>query len=123
MTVDRYTKTLLTIIAACLLFQTALALDKVANARQQAGIINPPVPQPVIIYGWERSAVPAVPLPVTIEQREPVSVTLAQPARLAYGADSPLPVSINGVRKGSSWDSIHARIDPQEMGGPGAPRR
>ena len=120
MTVDRYTKTLLTIIAACLLLQTLLALDRVAFARGQAGAVAQPAPTPVYIYGWDRNALP---LPVAIEQRDPVSVTLAQPAKLAYTPDNPLPASINGIRKGSSWDSIHAHIDPQEMGAPGSPRR
>jgi len=122
MTTDRYTKTVLTIIAACLLFQSVLALDKAVEARQrqapvpgspQAGVIELQ-PQPVVIVGWDADALARQPLPVVVNS----------PVKLVYRADQPLPVAINGIKKAAGqWDPIDARVEPQAMGDtPGRPR-
>jgi hypothetical protein len=122
MTVDRYTKALLTIIAVCLLFQTVLTLDKAVEARQppspytQPGIASN-APQRVIIAGWDAAAIAkAPPLPVVvIQQREPVPVTLAQPIKLPYGPDNPLSVSIDGVRKTNApWDTLNVHVEDRK---------
>ncbi len=103
MTADRSTKTLLTlltIIAACLLIQTLLALDRVVEveARQapsQPGSISAAVPLRVVIVGWGAPAIArSTPLPVTIQQAQPVPVSLGQPVRLIYSQDNPLPVHV-----------------------------
>jgi hypothetical protein len=103
MTVDRYTKTLLTIIAVCLLLQTMLALDKIVEARAEARLQSPyqqpgiaaNAPQRVIIAGWDAGAIAkAQPLPVTIQQPQPVPVSLGTPVRLIYSQDDPLPVRV-----------------------------
>ncbi len=138
MTIDRYTKVLLTIIAACLLFQTVLALDKIAEGRQagspQAGAIAQQQVLPVVIVGWDTPSIARLPplpvmvrtdrpVPVTIDQDRAVPVAINGPLKLTYTHDAPLPVSIDGIRKGPVWDSINAHVDPQEMGNTPGPVR
>jgi len=132
MTADRYARTLLTlltIIAACLLLQTLLALDRVVEARQQppypqAGVASN-VPQRVIIVGWDAgSNAKALPLPVVVtqqreplpvvvtQQRDPVPVTLTHPVKLA---DTPLSVSIDAVRKSNyPWDTVNVHVEDRK---------
>jgi hypothetical protein len=123
MTGDRYIKSMLTIIAGCLLFQTVLALEKVVEARQTmaTAIVGAPSggqtrnqAQPVIIVGWDADA---------IAQAPPFPVTVANPVRLSFSGHESLPVTVNGIRKGEPWDSINTHVEPQDMSTPGLPRR
>jgi hypothetical protein len=116
MTMDRYTKAVLTVIAGCLLFQCVMAAGRVVDAqaldRANAGVLVPA--QRVVIVGWGDMAISKeTPLPVAIEAAQPV------PVRLRYdngdGGHS-MPVVITGIKKAGPWDSIHASIDPQSMG-------
>jgi hypothetical protein len=124
MTIDRYTKAVLTVIAGCLLFQCVMAAGRVVEAqaldRTNAGVLVPA--QKVVIVGWGDMAISReTPLPVAIEAAQPV------PVKLGYdnGNDGhSMPVVITGIKRAGPWDSIHASIDPQSMGEfPGAVKR
>jgi hypothetical protein len=143
-TIDRYTKAVLSTIAACLLFQSVMMLDKVVEARQQATARSaegrpadgpsPVPPTPVVIVGWDAVALErqpplpvevkgTQPVPVSIDTSRPLPVAVSSPVKLAYAPDQPLPVAINGVKKASGqWEAIHVHVESQQMGAPGAPR-
>jgi hypothetical protein len=138
MVVDRYTKAVLTVIAVCLVYQCLLPAGKVVEAQAQPQSPLLPAPaQPVVIVGWgelsrdgevilSRDATLPVPVKLPYSKQSPLSVAVEStpPAKLAYGPDHPLPVSINGVQDTSGpWDAIKARVEPQPMGAtPGPPR-
>lgn len=129
-TIDRYTKAVLSTIAACLLFQSVMVLDKAVEARQQTAA----QPTPVYIVGWDAAALarlPALPvsasanrsLPVTITNGGPLPVALSAPVRLAYAPDQPLPVAINGVKRATGqWEPLAVHVESQMSAVPGAPR-
>jgi hypothetical protein len=141
-TIDRYTKAVLSVIAACLLFQSVMVLDKAVEARQQpaaqpmspaAGQAGVP-PTPVIIVGWDAVAIarqPPLPvsvsanrsLPVAITNGGPLPVALSAPVKLAYAPDQPLPVAINGVKRATGqWEALDVHVGSQMSPLPGAPR-
>jgi hypothetical protein len=140
-TIDRYTKAVLSTIAACLLFQSVMMLDKAVEARQQAaapavsaaGPAGVP-PTPVYIVGWDAAALarqPPLPvsvsasrsLPVAITNGGPLPVALSSPVRLAYAPDQPLPVAINGVKRATGqWEPLAVHVESQMSPLPGAPR-
>jgi hypothetical protein len=115
MTIDRYTKAVLTVIAGCLLFQCVMAAGRVVEAQaldRTTAVLGQA--QRVVIVGWGGMEISKeTPLPVAIEAAQPV------PVRLAYdngdGGHS-MPVVITGIKKAGPWDSIKASIDPQSMG-------
>lgn len=113
--VDRYTKTLLTIIAGALVYIAAMLSGERAQAQVgvQAGEISTR-PQPVVIVGWE-AAFPR-PVPVAIQDvAQPLPVTLS-------GAPSqPWPVTLTGVRAGSPWDEVRVRVEQRPTSTPGIP--
>ncbi len=115
MTIDRYTKAVLTVIAGCLLFQCVMAAGKVVEAqaldKSNAGILMQA--QPVIIVGWGGTISRETPLPVGIETAQPVPVRL--PYDNGEGGHS-MPVVITGIKRAGPWDSIKAAVDTQSMG-------
>jgi hypothetical protein len=143
MVVDRYTKGVLTVIAVCLVYQCVMSMGKVVEAQQltrpSVGMLTSWQAQPVVIVGWgemawngeitvntrQRNGNSVTDPTPPIQRPMPVSVESAPPLKLTYGADQPLPVSINGVRNTSgAWDAINSHVEPQPMGAtPGQPRR
>jgi hypothetical protein len=128
MTTDRYTKAVLTIIAAALLYIGAMLSGQPASAQGQGatqgspGMVMDARPQPVVIVGWET---PARPLPVTVQQ--PLAVTLRGapeqplPVTLRGAPEQPLPVTLTGIRAGAEWDEIRIKAEPSITRRPGAP--
>ncbi len=101
MKIDWYTKTMLTLIAACLVWLCVNGITPVASAQA------PPRPTPVILVD-ERGA-PVVtaqglhvnlgpnPLPITVaNQALPLPVTVSQT----------VPVAIRSIERGPSWQPI-----------------
>ncbi len=96
--VDRYTKGVLTVIAACLLFQCLMAAGKVVDAQQLAappGIVLHGPAQPVVIVGsGEMSMQGEI---VLDTHRTPTGTTTTDatlPVRLPYSKQTPLSVAI-----------------------------
>ena len=135
MTVDRYTKGILTVIAGCLLWMCAMWAPGTVQAQQGGKEIGPwsDRVQPVVLVGvgamdaqgkvivyftphngvqWTDPTVPvhaSSPLPVTL----PYTPTNPLPAHLGYTAAAPMPVEINGVKKTTDWEPIRARVEPE----------
>lgn len=146
MTIDRYTKAVLTVIAACLAWQCVLTLGGAVHAQQ----MQPPSPQmtgrtatPVVIVGWgemgpggeivrlsmKKSGDGYVTDPVLpvrpASNGAPLPVTVTTPVRITSSARMPLSVDITGIRNaGGPWDPITARVEPvPAQPRPGIPKR
>jgi hypothetical protein len=120
MAVDRYTKTVLTIIAGCLLWICAMWTPGVLVAQQNTTFHNGNGPAvPVVVVGsgtLARDGAVTVSfrgdrtdpaLPVTL----PYTAANPLPTHLPYSADSPLPTSLTSVRKGPMWDPLRVSVE------------
>ena len=128
MTVDRYTKGVLTVIAACLLWLCVMTLGLPLSAQQfgspTAQMISRVPAQPVVIVGWGtmnpegqvalslvKDASGAVHtdtnLEVKLRQTDPI------PVSLSYTLQQPLPVGITSIKAGTNWEPIRAKVEPQ----------
>lgn len=120
MAVDRYTKTVLTIIAGCLLWICAMGLPPALHAQQPLTFQNgngPAVPVVIVGTGTLRRdgivtvafqgdrTVPTV--PVTL----PYSAANPLPTHLPYTANQPLPVEVSSVRKGETWEPVRVTVE------------
>lgn len=111
MQTDRYTKAVLTIIAAALLYIGAMLSGEPAAA--QAPPMVDTRPQRVIVVGWEAGVRP---LPVVIQPGPPVAVTVTPAAQ-----QPPLPVTITGIRAGAEWDEVRTKVEQPLTRYPGPP--
>ena len=135
MTVDHYTKGVLTVIAGCLLWMCAMWAPGIVQAQQTTRETGPwsEHVQPVVLVGvgamdsqgkvvvyfsphngaeWTDPTVPvhaASPLPVSL----PYTPSNPLPTHLGYTNTSPLPVEINGVRKSTEWEPIRTKVEPE----------
>lgn len=120
MAVDRYTKTVLTVIAGCLVWMCAMWAPAALSAQQRLTFQNGNGPAvPVVIVGTGtldrdgtvtvafdgRHTVPTV--PVTL----PYSAANPLPARLPYTPDTPLSVEVASVRKGATWEPFRVFVE------------
>jgi len=125
MIVDRYTKTVLTVIAGCLLWMCAMGAGRPVAA-QQSSIGVPAFKgtvQPVILVGTgtmdrtgkvdvyftgQSSTARTDPtVPVTL----PYTAARPMPSQLFYTAAAPLPVEVAAVKKTGEWEPIRARVE------------
>lgn len=136
MSIDRYTKAVLTVIAGCLLWICAMGLGPSLSAQPVMGAIPNGNVQPVIIVGtgtldqkgniavsYVRQAEgpprtePAIPVTLPYTPTRPLPVGLSynasnpMPAQLFYTGAAPLPVEITGVKKVGEWEPLRARIE------------
>ena len=130
---DAYTKGVLTVIAACLVWLCAMNAGRSLSA-QQAMQFGGMTPQPVFVVGWgtidekgnasvqmvqdrgvRRSdpnlpvtlvAVPAGPLDVRLP-RGPVDV------RLPYTDHLPMPVGVTRIKPFAEWEPIRSAAEPE----------
>jgi hypothetical protein len=108
MRVDAYTKAVLTIIAACLLWMcvTGATLTPVA-----AQALRDREPQEVILIG-SRAPVPVVTPPRTSLVVRPGAEWYQEP--LLVDAPRPLPTRLTGVeRQGGRWDPLDVNVKEQ----------
>lgn len=128
MHVDRYTKAVLTVIAACLLWLCALCAPGAVLAQQtsrETGSWSQQV-QPVVIVGvgdMDADGKVIVRFPVTHNGKQwtdptvpvhlPYTPANPLPAQLGYSPSAPMPVEINGVRKTTEWEPIRAKVEPE----------
>jgi len=125
MPIDTYTKAVLTIIAACLLWICVMTTGQPLKA--QAPQQYSPLPaQPVVVVGWGRLnptapggieiawsdsarkiSEPAVPI-------RPASDPKFEPLRVRMDLPTPLPVSLEAVKKSRTgeWDALRTDADP-----------
>jgi hypothetical protein len=122
MIVDRYTKTVLTVIAGCLLWICAMGAGPSLSAQRASPITN--TVQPVVIVGTgtldqQGSVVvdyvrtpdgqmrtnPTIPVTLPYTPANPI------PARLMNLLDAPLPVEISSVRRTGDWEPIRVRVE------------
>jgi len=150
MIVDRYTKAVLTVIAACLLWICAMGAPGAAHAQQrtrEAGPWSDRV-QPVVIVGTgtldaqgkvvinftQQGSVqrtdPTLPVQLPYSAAKPLPVSLPytasspMPSQLFYTAASPLPVEITAVKKTGEWEPLRAHVeDAPTKKTPGLPER
>jgi hypothetical protein len=147
MPTDRYTKTVLTIIAGALLYIGAMLSGQPASA--QATIAAQPLlqqskAQPVVIVGWGHVRADGQivlntirdqsgntrtdsALPVALQPtREPIPVAIETTARplpvsFAVTPENPLSVEISAIKAGPQWDEIRAKVDQPLSRFPGKP--
>lgn len=129
--IDRYTKTILSVIAGCLLWLCAMGAGVPLTAQRVQTMPNATV-QPVVIVGTgtldQRGTVTinftqqgrtdptlAVQLPYTAARPLPVSLPYTtaspMPAQLPYNATSPLAIEIASVKKTGEWEPIRVRVE------------
>jgi hypothetical protein len=128
--VDRYTKAVLTVIAASLMWLCALQSGLPIEAKQRvpqrpADVVEGPA-QPVVIVGWgvmdlqgrislarTRGATdPNVPVKVADLPR-PVDVRVQGPvdARLPYSEAMPLPIGVSQVKPAGEWEPLRVSVE------------
>lgn len=132
MTIDRYTKAVLTVIAASLLWLCAMGAPGTLQAQQAARELGPwsGRVQPVVVVGTgsmdDQGKVvvnfirqggvsrtdPTLPVQLPYSTAKPLPVALPystsspMPAQLFYTAEAPLPIEIAAVKKTGPWESI-----------------
>jgi hypothetical protein len=119
--IDTYTKAILTIIAACLLWICVMAAGQPLRAQPQQ--YSPLPAQPVVVVGWGRLN-PSAPGGIEIAWSDPArkisedAVQIrprerkADPVPVRVELPTPLPVSLEAVRKGNAWDAVRTAVDP-----------
>ncbi len=121
---DTYTKAVLTIIAACLLWICALSAGQPLKAQP---VQYSPLPaQPVVVVGWGRLN-PGAPGGIEIAWSDsgrkisesavpirPATDLNVDPLRVRMEMPTPLSVSIDGVRKPrtGAWDALRTAAEP-----------
>lgn len=135
MQVDRYTKIVLTVIAACLVWLCAMSTGKTAQAQQLTAMPStlPGGVQPVVVVGFgsmDMSGRIALSLigsegnmrtdtELSVRADRPLRVDLPYtpdnplPARVTSTHDNPLPIEIAAIRKNAKgWEPIRAEVEP-----------
>jgi hypothetical protein len=123
MNIDRYTKCVLTVIAACLLWICAMGIAPPVTAQVSTVDLKNmnTVAQPVILVGTgtmdqsgrisvnflERSRRTDPTVAVSL----PYSVANPMPVQLPYTAATPIPVEITAVKKTGDWEPIRASVE------------
>ena len=130
MHVDRYTKTVLTIIAVALVYIGAM-LSGVPASAQGGAVRIPPErlsdnkPQPVVVVGWgtvnargeiilrtindaKGTAYTDPTIPVKVQQM-PEAPT---PVTLGVTAEAPLPVGLTAIVPGRHWEPVRTKVEP-----------
>jgi hypothetical protein len=137
MKIDSYTKAVLTVIAACLVWLCVKSTGETVVAQSQPAPWSPLPAQPVVVVGWGRLN-PAVTGGIEIDWADPqrrvseISVPVRpstdprfDPLRVRLESQAPLSVSVDAVRRGAAWDPFRTQVEkdpPQRVPGIGMPR-
>ena len=97
MKVDAYTKSVLTVIAACLVWMCINGATPVARA--QTGV----TPTPVVLVDAKGSLLEALPVAVL---NQSLRVEIANPSLTVAVSNPTLPVSVQSIQRGASWDPL-----------------
>jgi hypothetical protein len=109
MKVDTYTKGLLTVIAACLVW---ICLNGAIPAAQaQAG---QPQPTRVVLVDANGALIRALPV---IVANQSVNVAVTNPQLAVAVSNTSLPVAVRSIERGASWDPIPVQVmrDPPTL--------
>jgi hypothetical protein len=121
MPTDKYTRVVLSIIAACLVWLCANTIGQPVNA-QRAGLSSDAA-QPVVIVGWgTMDSRGAITLTMnrdrTTDPRIPVNVMDAVPldVRLEDTDARPLPIGISRIKQaGEDWEPIRSAVEEEPV--------
>ena len=132
MKIDWYTKTVLTIIAACLVWMCVRSAGDTVIAQAPPTPWSPLPAQPVVVVGWGRLN-PAIAGGIELDWSDPQrrvsepSVPIRpstdarfDPLRVRVESQAPLSVSVDAVRHGAVWDPLRTQIEkdpPQRVPG------
>jgi hypothetical protein len=136
MNVDRYTKCVLTVIAACLLWICIMGSGSPLTAQTRQRPLTASNVQPVILVGTgsmdsagtvtvnfvpapgaREATDPTVPVTLSYSATKPLPVSLPYsaskpiPAQLTYSPREPLPVEIASVKKTGEWEPLRASVE------------
>jgi hypothetical protein len=121
---DPYTKTVLTVMAGCLLWLCAMQTGR-PLAAQQALTLEKAAPQPVVIVGWGtldeqgrvtvtmqqtrtgRRSDPNLPVTLMSVPASPIDV------RLSYTDKEPMPVGLTKIKPVGEWEPIRSAAEPE----------
>jgi hypothetical protein len=120
---DTYTKAVLTVIAACLVWIGINTMQPVHAQRAPVQLLPLPA-TPVVVVGWGRLN-PSAPGGVEVnwadrdrhisEASVPVhadSDKKFEPLRVHVELPAPLPVSLESVKKTGAWDAVRTAAEP-----------
>ena len=126
MSIDRYTKLVLTVIAVCLVWLCALLTRWPALSAQGTHALDAS-PQPVVVVGWGtmdsdgkvsvmmtdgragRRSDPNLPVKVVGLPLDPVAV------RLEYSDVYPLPVGLTAIKRTGEWEPIRSAVEGEPV--------
>ena len=131
MMVDRYTKCVLTVIAACLVWICVMGSGLPVSAQVRQRPLPAANVQPVILVGTgtmdsagavtvnfvsDRGRdITELTIPVSAAQPLPVSLPYSAsrplPAILSYSPRDPLPIEIASVKKTGEWEPLRAAVE------------
>ena len=119
---DLYTKTVWTVIAACLVWLCAMQAGR-PLAAQQTLTLEKVAPQPVVIVGWGtldeqgrisierdrtgRRTDPNLPVKLVSVPAAPIDV------RLNYTDKEPMPVGVTRIKPAGEWEPIRSAAEPE----------
>src|SRR5215207_317444 len=130
---DVYTKAVLTVIAACLVWLCAMNAGRPLSAQQPMQLGTTTV-QPVVVVGWGtfdehgrasvsmmdgrngRQSDPNMPVKVVAVPAGPLDVRLPRgpvDVRLNYTDQSPMPVGITRIKPAGEWEPIRNAAEPE----------
>jgi hypothetical protein len=123
MTIDRYTKCVLTVIAGCLLWICVMGAGASVAAQPRFTIPKAAV-QPVVIVGtgtldqegtvtinFTQQVRAKAQTDPTIPVSLPYSTAKPLPVDLPYTTSAPMPIEISAVRKIGEWEPLRARVE------------
>lgn len=131
MRIDLYTKSVLTVIAACLLWLCTGAFG--VQAQQKGPALASGTPQPVVVVGWgtmdddgritiarrEAGGIdPDLPVRVVGMPSAPLDVRLpSRPldVRLPYSDGSPMPVGITRIDRAGAWEPVRTVVEGEPV--------
>jgi hypothetical protein len=123
MSVDRYTKTVLTVIAACLLWMCIKDAGPSLLAQRPQDRERPADQFPVDLREIKTVAQPVILVGTgTMDRQGNIEVTFNQQertrrtdptlsVRLPYSPSNPMAVEISAIKKTGEWDSLRTAVD------------
>lgn len=125
MNVDRYTKSVLTVIAGCLLWICAMGAGPALQAQRSRDreVERDALPLPVDFREIKTVAQPVILVGTgTMDRQGNIQVTFNQEGRvrrtdptlsvrLPYSPDNPMAVEIAAVKKTGEWESLRTAVD------------
>jgi hypothetical protein len=130
MPTDRYTRAVLTIIAACLLWLCGMTAGLPLTAQPRTPPLSGDRAQPVVIVGWgtldsegrislttsgaggrNPTTDPNIPVKVVGYPMPPAPIEV----RLGYTDAAPMPVGISRISPAGDWEPVRTRVEPEPV--------